>query len=390
MLREPLASAQVPLFITRFGLSDRTAIGVQTRGLLDHFTEYAHLYWHESLFDPAFARSHRIESLPFARIPHLKRDNAPARLLSKAGSGYWRNEQPTLKLKAFLSSLRQGISAVYLAPIDARDARRMRAVVEILDLPFVVHLWDFLDEGLDDPSTKWLIGNARHVFCLNQQLLDSVSSIQTGASILRFTRAQASVTPQYPNGKEMKVVIMGDIFPYLTGVKCLIRAVQILRKTSDSYRIEYVGNAKTLRRCGIDAHEFISATGFVVDASGRDQALANCAIGFMPGPTAAPDVDPRSKYSIPSRILDFMAVGLPVLGTVHSESATYSFCREMGIDRGLLSEDEGLLAEAIRALADEANWSRSRTRSLAAFEKHMKSYDIGRLKAFLNSGSATS
>jgi hypothetical protein len=62
----------------------------------------------------------------------------------------------------------------------------------------------------------------------------------------------------------------------------------------------------------------------------------------------------------------------------------------MGIDRGLLSEDEGLLAEAIRALADEANWSRSRTRSLAAFEKHMKSYDIGRLKAFLNSGSATS
>lgn len=368
----------MPLFVTRFGLSDRTAVGVQTKHLLKHFPAYLHLYWREGALDPVFARSQRIENALFARFSFL-RNSAASRLLNVS---QWRGDAPSSRLAASLRRLRPQIFSIYLAPLEAGDARRMKAIVEILQAPFAVHLWDFLDNEANDPATDWLILHATRTFCLNRNILERVQTLRRDASILTFKRDAAKFVAA-PPGKDMKIAIMGDIGSYIEGVISLIHAVETLRAAGGTFRIVYFGAPKTLRRFGFEVHDFITATGFIRSADEKDRLLSTCAVGFISGPTAEPDADARSKYSIPSRILDFLAIGLPVVGTIHKGSATYAFCRDHGVDADIMAPDPDLVARALLALADRNAWTAGSRRSLDAFTQLIDAYDVEGLKAAL-------
>jgi glycosyltransferase involved in cell wall biosynthesis len=371
------------IFVTRFGLSDRTAIGVQTKQILENFPQHTHLYWSESVLDPRISRSHRIESFLFLIISTLKRNNKISALLPDFDVSWWRDDKPAHNVVSYLASLRDETSSIYLAPLDASDARRMKKIIDILELPFVLHLWDFLDNA-SDATTRWLIENASRVFCLNDSIMRDVIAIRGEASILPFRRAATKLVAQRSESKEISVAISGDIGSYLGGVRCLITAIQSLRESGLNYNIVYVGSSKkVLRRNGILYHDSISATGFIPSAAQRDQVLSACAIGFMPGPLSSPESDSRSKYSIPSRILDFMALGLPIVGTLHPDSATFSFCRNFGLDEWLFMDDPDRVAQALATLVDFQEWEKSSQKSLAAFSRLIDTYDIAELKSML-------
>jgi Glycosyl transferases group 1 len=372
-----------PIFITRFGLSDRTAVGVQTRQILEHFPIHTHLYWNESVLDPPVSGSHRIESFLHAPIARLKRNTNISKLLPSFNVSWWRHDRPASNIKTLLESLREETSSVYLAPLDASDARRMTEIVHILKRPFVVHLWDFLDNA-NDATTRWLIENAAHVFCLNDNILSDVVAMRGDASILTFRRAAAKNTAKRSDGKEVSVALSGELGVYLDGVKCLITATQHLRERGHQCSVVYIGTSKRdLKRNGLASHDAISVKGFIPSAEQRDQVLSKCTVGFIPGPLSSPESNARSKYSIPSRILDFMAVGLPIVGTLHPDSAAFSFCRNFALDEWLFKDDSEQLAHALATLADPLEWQKSSQKSLAAFSKLIEAYDISELKSML-------
>jgi hypothetical protein len=357
---------------------------VQTKYLLHQVPNHIHFYWNEGLFDPNFPRSRRIENWVLSRLPVLKKENAASRLVAKLKLGAWDDDMPSRALVAFLTELRPRLSSVYLAPIDAKDALRMKAIVTTLQMPFVVHLWDFLENSVSHDATRWLIANAIHVFCLNRQILSAVHGMQPSSSILTFTRPPAKSTATYQIRDELTVAIMGDIGSYKDGVQCLIQAVKLLRRAGRNCRILYIGRRRTLKQCGLEGYRFITSTGFIASGDERDRNLSECAVGFIPGPIAAPEHDARSKYSIPSRILDFMAVGLPFLGTVHSHSATYGFCRDLGIESGLLTTlDPKRLARLIMRMATLREWALNSRRNLAAFDEIVSAHQLDRLMAVL-------
>ena len=62
-----MSSTAPPVFITRFSLSSRTAIGVQTKLLLEPLKDWRHLFWSASEFAEITPHSLRMESLPFSR-----------------------------------------------------------------------------------------------------------------------------------------------------------------------------------------------------------------------------------------------------------------------------------------------------------------------------------
>ncbi len=260
----------------------------------------------------------------------------------------------------------------------------MKEIALELQLPFVLHFWDFLDSNITDAATEWLIDNAIHIFCLNRQMLNDLQGAQRKSSILTFTRYPAHVIAGFTSGNEIKIALTGNITSYIDGMKCLIRAVEILRAAGKDYRIVYVGPPKSVRRCGIGTHDFITATGFLPSAEERDNALAECAVGFMPGPTAAPETDARSKYSIPSRILDYLAVGLPIVGAIHPRSATYSFCRDLGIDVGLLLDDPQCVAQSLVSLENERKWINTSRCNQSAFSELVDAHNVDDLKTVLN------
>jgi hypothetical protein len=376
-------SSKRPVFVTRFGLSDRTAVGVQTKQILEHFPSRTHLYWSESVLDSPVSRSHRIESFLSAPIARLKRNKKISTFLPNFDVSWWQDDKPASKIVSFLEDLREETSSIYLAPLDAGDARRMKEIIHVLRRPFVLHLWDFLDNA-GDATTRWLIENADRVFCLNDNILRDVVAIRGEASILTFRRAAAKVTAKRFDEDEISVALSGELGVYLGGVKCLIAAIHSLRDSGRSYRIVYVGTSKReLRRSGIRSYDPISVRGFIPSAEQRDQALSKCTIGFIPGPLSSPESNARSKYSIPSRILDFMAIGLPIVGTLHPDSAAFSFCRNFGLEDWLFMDDPNQVARALAALANPQEWEKSSQKSLAAFSKLIDSYDIGELKSML-------
>ncbi len=377
------ADRKFPLFVTRFGLSDRTAIGAQTRQLLNCFSRYMHLYWHEAPFDPAYPHSHRLETRLFGQLDILKHDNVTSRLLRKLNASHWHGDEPSAAVTTFLGRLKQEISMAYLAPIEAGDARRMKAIAEELQRPFVLHFWDFLDSNAAESATTWLIDNATHIFCLNRQIQEDLRGARRRSSILTFTRGRSNAIAKFTSSPEIRIAVTGSIEPYVDGMKCLVGAVQLLRAAGKNYTIVYIGLAKSLRRCGLDNHDFITATGFIESAEARDKLLAECAVGFMPGPSAAPETDARAKYSIPSRILDYLAVGLPIVGTVHPRSATFAFCRDSRLDVGLLQDDPQRVARSFTSLEDEAMWRSTSRRNLAAFSALVEAHGIEDLKRML-------
>src|SRR3569832_445621 len=239
-----------PIFVTRFGLSDRTAVGVQTKQILENFPIHAHLFWNESVFDSRKPRSYRIESSLYSTVAALKRNRKISPLLANLDVSWWRNDKPARQVISLLENLREETSGVYLAPLDKSDARRMREIVIVLQSPFVLHLWDFLDNA-NDETTRWLIENASSVFCLNSAILRDVTSIRREASILTFRRTAAKVVAQRSDDTTVSVAILGDIGSYLGGVTCLIAAIEHLRKDGQNHNVVYVGTSqKMLKRFG--------------------------------------------------------------------------------------------------------------------------------------------
>jgi glycosyltransferase involved in cell wall biosynthesis len=293
---------------------------------------------------------------------------------------WWRNDKLKIKSKTVLYSLQDRISSVYFAPIDSKDAQRMIEISNILDKPYVVHLWDFLDGNIDDAATQLLIRNAKRVFCLNNEIASEVKRIRD-ADILEFTRSPANYYSSGVKNNCVRVALIGDIRSYLAGVLKLFEAIKILKKTGVSIKIIYIGKMSNIVKLGLYSKGNIEATGFVKDSAERDRILSTCNVAFLPGPGASPEMDHRSKFSIPSRILDFLTAGLPVVGHVHPSSATFAFLRELDFDQETVCcEDPAQIAEALFSLTKSHYWSIANQRSLKAFSKIMDRYNSAILK----------
>src|ERR1700730_16686449 len=178
-----------PVFVTRFGLSDRTAIGAQTLNILKLFPQWYHIYWAESLFDKNVINSYRLESWAFCRLSPLRRNNWLKKKSEQMKWTWWSDDRIIGPGKALVSSLKEKASSAYYAPLEAKDARWMRQIAELITKPFVVHLWDFLDNNISDESTQWLIKNADRVFCLNSAMANAVKENGRDSEILQFTRS---------------------------------------------------------------------------------------------------------------------------------------------------------------------------------------------------------
>ena len=101
-------------------------------------------------------------------------------------------------------------------------------------------------------------------------------------------------------------------------------------------------------------------------AAGPEDGQAH--VAFLPGPKGDPKEDLRSRYSIPSRILDYMAVGLPIVGAVHKDSATADFAQKLGLDSAVTCSGPEEIADWLSRIARSVHWVEQSAKSRNAFE----------------------
>jgi glycosyltransferase involved in cell wall biosynthesis len=357
-----------PLFVTRFSLSPRSAIGVQTRIILDSFPNWRHLFWKSYELAPQHPSSQCMENRAVARFSRLSSNRNFTRLMARMNIAHWDGDQPTARGIEHLRRLRGQVTSAYFAPLEETDARRMRAIATSLQVPFVVHLWDILDDGLQaDSAMHWIVREAKAVYCLNSNMTDDISSLRADVQILRFTRRPPPFIASRRPGKPPLILLIGDIVSYAEGIGLLLEAIEILHGRGCKASIRYIGRPPLLRRLGLENNPHIESLGFLPDDRDRDRAIAECDIGFLPGPTRDPASDPRSRYSIPSRVLDFLATGLPFVGTLHPASAALRFCTDLALDEFCKCKTGAEVADAIQVLAEPENWSSWSKAGLRAF-----------------------
>jgi glycosyltransferase involved in cell wall biosynthesis len=359
---------KVPLFITRHSLSPRSAIGVQTRRLLEPHADWLHFHWWTAELRAEDARSILLESWLISRYSAFKRGGPLSGWVRRLQLSHWRDNRLHPRFEQRLvDTYADRVSCIYVAPLDREDASRCRSLLALFDVPFVLHIWDFLDGGLEFEEHRWLATHAAKVYCLAAPTLDQMSIERPDASELLFSRAPSASKSRAPTGKHLNVSLIGDIGSYVAGLQLLDAAIAILGAKGVTVEVQYVGSKRSFARAASQLQFRGKVLGFLPSAADRDAAMARCHVGFLPGPLADPDENLRSRYSIPSRTLDYLAVGLPIVGCVHPRSATGLFLNRRGIDVGPFNDSPGSLATMLESLLDEKFWAHQSDRSLRAF-----------------------
>jgi hypothetical protein len=378
-----------PLFITRFSLSDTTAIGVQTRNYLKEFPSWEHVFWSSNELHSIDPRSRPLESYIFRRLGVLKRSTAISKVLKRLGLSWWSGEKPSTHARRVIGNIRRRVNCAYIAPLDEADAARMRAILEQLDVPFGVHLWDYLSGPPDEnetPNLWWLIKHAAQVWALTSSLADDSGAPPAKLSRLAFTREESLSKACFRDSvaQPLRVALIGDVLSYKEGVEVLLDAVALLKAEKISVSLGYIGPAHVARLLDRQFGGAIKYEGFFTDRRERDRALASFHFGYLPGPLKAPDRDLRSKYSVPSRILDYLAVGLPIVGCAHSLSATANLARDVGIDTSDLSSATAI-AEYVRNVGvNFEKWSQEQQAAKTAFTSFKEPGPASQLKQSLD------
>jgi hypothetical protein len=312
------------VFVSSLAWSDRNAIGVQMAEFAAAFHEAVyHCYWDTSTGLSTRAPSLYLESTWAARLPFQTGRGIIRRLEVRTRLNAWNADKLKPSRRRQLRHRLGHVRFALVAPLSCRDVRRTLDVLDVLAVPYAVQLWDVLDsDALRRPSAEYrqLLTGAQHVFCLSDQLLrDSQAIMKTPASVVSFTRPDTSRRAQPAEGRPLRIALIGHLHPYRDGLLLLADALAEAKAHRNSVSISYIGPNDQAAALPDSLRTLTTAHGFV-DAERRDQLLAQCHVAFCPGPLHNP-TDARSRYSIPSRMADYFAVGLPVIGAVHPESA---------------------------------------------------------------------
>jgi glycosyltransferase involved in cell wall biosynthesis len=360
------------LFAGSLSASQANALGVQMLHLAEPFgSAWTNCYWYDDGKGPSDAPS----AFPlYTRLPFLwplaKGRGFVTRTIARFGIGWWQGSHIIERKKPRLRKLFEDVGFAYVAPFTNVDATRCREILQTLGCPFVVHIWDFLDAPLNG-DYEWLFSHAKHVFYLSPTMIKEIrTSVASDMSLLAFSRRKSQHQAKHRGDNVLKIGLIGTLSTYQEGPKLLGQAVERLRDNFAEVRLRYIGSDRELQFIPQELRPLTECTGFL-DDDGRDKALAECDVAFLPGPALAPEMDARSRHSVPSRSADYLAVGLPVIAAVHPSSATNAFFSSIqgkGFFPASEPEDIGLAAQRLR---DEVFWKNASESSLRFFDGNL-------------------
>jgi hypothetical protein len=358
---------RVPLFINRFSLSPRTAIGVQTLRLIDPHQDWLHFHWWSNSLKQMDPRSVLFENTVLSRYSFLHNPKF-LRLCERVGISSWVGSdlRPSLA-KRLTEQYQQRVSSTYVAPLSESDATRCLELTNLVGAPFVLHLWDVLEGDVASGALRELIDRAERVFCISEPLLHDVSLMRRDAELLTFSRDASEETAMAPGQGPLRVVMHGNISSYAEGLDDLDQAIALLDSRGMKVEISFLGSPKILRQAQTTIKRRVNVRGFCPTQQDLDRELGQAHVAFLPGPKLDPKHDLRSRYSIPSRILDYMALALPIVGTVHKASATGGFVRKLGLNNAATCSGPEEIADWLMRLSHPDKWAEQSARSRDAF-----------------------
>jgi glycosyltransferase involved in cell wall biosynthesis len=291
------------------------------------------------------------------------------RVCERLGISLWNGSDLRIPMvERLMKEYRERVSSAYIAPLSELDAQRCLELANLVGAPFVLHLWDVLQGDVFSGALRQLVERAKSVFCVSQPLLDDVSLIRSDAELLCFSRDEALVKARSRQRGPLKIVMHGNVSSYAEGLDDLDKAIPLLERKGLRVEVSFLGSPKILRQAKTTLKK-VSVGGFCPTQQDLDVELSRAHVAFLPGPKLDPKIDLRSRYSIPSRILDYMALGLPVVGCVHKASATGGFLQELGLEASTTCSSPEEIAGWLTNIALPVHWAEQSAKSRNAFDQ---------------------
>lgn len=357
------------LFISAMPASRSNAIGVQTIQFSAPFGDaWKHCYWDTNMGRSEVPNSICLNSAIPRLWPFVTGRGFLTRLVERSKLSWWRGDSLLASRKPQLQRMLQDVGFAYAAPLRNSEATRCREIIEAVQRPFVVHLWDIPDESLN-ADYAWLFSHAERVFCLSEPMMALVrETARCETGLLSFVRSPSKFRASHRGGSSIEIGLIGFLAAYREGLELAAQAIESLHAHYSRVTLRYIGPSSQLEHIPEGLRNVIEYDGSPDDDE-RDRSLAACDVAFLPGPLLAPAQDQRSRYSVPSRIADYLAVGLPVIAAVHPDSATSLFCSSLR-GRGFFPvRSAAETVHAVERLREREIWSSASTGCTSFFNQ---------------------
>lgn len=358
------------LFVTSMPASRSNAIGLQTLYFAEALgCNWRHVYWDIGMGKSDVPDSHWLSSIILRQWPLALGRGFLTRQFQRFGFGWWRGDRLLNSKKPRLVQMLQDTTFAYVAPLRNSEATKCREILQAVGCPFVVHIWDISDPTLNS-DYAWLFARAERVFYLSPTMIDVIrATAPCEPTNLTFVRPPSRFKSRFSSADELTIALIGFLSPYKEGLMLLSQAIGSLRSAFAKIRLVYVGPAEQLKYIPAPLSQITEYAGFLDDEE-RDKTLADCHVAYLPGPLLPPEVDLRSKHSIPSRMADYLAIGLPVVAAANTHSATLRFFSPI-CNRGFFPVAEPQdIQSVIIELTKERFWSESARQCTAFFDVH--------------------
>jgi hypothetical protein len=210
-------------------------------------------------------------------------------------------------------------------------AMRVNQIVDVLNVPYVVILYDLMHLAAPTPENfpdlAKCVSKAFSVFGISDPLLEAARTLGAKkVERISFYRPRSGVEKSKvtfdSNDSYFRILVLADAKP--TAFEELLSAVCSLRDEFPlKVVIHFVGNSGSLSNL-VNGYEVEVVFHGFVSSEERDRIAAECDIAFLAGSTLNSNQCPLVKYSIPSKLGDFAALELPVVARFSKESAAAS------------------------------------------------------------------
>ena len=312
-------------------------------------------------------------------IPNVPKIGGVVRRLRRlSGMTWWHGNQINAPwLRHLLRSQGLTFDVVYVVIARESDAQRALSIVRQIGAPYVLHMMDILEtDGLKPermPAIGELLKGASQLISLlpsitremRQFVRTPVREISIGQKITAWTARE------FEDDRAVRLVMVGR--PYRGGCELLANAWEAAKLSERKMELVYYGTQHNdmpakLRNICRDG-------GYISNGEAYRKILAEAHLAFLSGPNAN---DMHGKWSFPSRTVDYLMAGLPVLACVSAGSATEDVLKPISPQAVAFTRSESDIIEAInRFTADQEAWVTA-SRAARSFAEKTMSLEVVR------------
>jgi hypothetical protein len=279
-----------------------------------------------------------------------------ARMRSRFGLNWWSGEQLNRgKLERRLRALGSRPGKAWIICMNEGDARRAYALWDAIGRPpFVLHIMDIFHDGLSEAETPffiYLLRAAQHVICISDIIVAEVLKHGANRTTVLSCGSDFTAENRQPLDGILRVVMSGSLWPEWysnnPALDILASAWPEIQRRFAGSELHYAGPSSehipTELRSRIRDHGRLEADAY-------QNLLRYCHLAYLP---VSHPIDSVGRYSLPSRLADYLLCGLPIVTCTDPGTAIFSFLHSLPPGCAINVFDAKALVRAIVTCAED-------------------------------------